>query len=204
MANQAPGISLTPDNAAVLFVDNQTGLVQCTQTQDQTALKNNTVALAKLANIFKLPVVLTTSYSAGPNGPLLPSLVSQFPGQPIIDRFLVNAWDDERFTAAVKATGRKKLIMSGISTEVCVAFAAISAVRDGYDVYACIDACATWTPQIEQGGFLRMNQGGVVLTNWMSLSAELLRNWTSPQAGLVGEMIAEHMDRYNLLMQKSA
>lgn len=204
MANQGPGISITAENAAVLFIDNQTGLISCTETQDHKALMNNTIALGKLAKIFKLPVVLTTSYSVGPNGPLHPDLVAQFPGQPIIDRSIVNAWDDPRFTTAVKATGRKKLIISGISTEVCVAFPAIMAVREGFDVYACIDTCATWTHQVEQGAFLRMSQAGVVLTNWVSLSAELLRDWQTPAGGPVGGVFAEHFDRYNLLLQKSA
>lgn len=195
--------TLNADNAALLLVDHQTGLMLCTQTMDQTLLINNTVALAKLAKAFNLPVILTTSYSAGPNGPLLPDIVKLFPEAPIIDRTLVNAWDDPAFVGAVKKTGRKKLLIAGISTEVCTAFPALAARRDGFETYAVVDACATWDRRVEDAAMHRMAQGGVVITSWVSVAAELLNNWATEAGGKVGAIFAEHFSSYKVLMTQS-
>lgn len=195
--------TLNAKNAALLLVDHQTGLMLCTQTIEQSALINNTVALSKLAKAFELPTVLTTSFSAGPNGPFLPDVTALFPGAPIIDRSLVNAWDDPRFVDAVKKTGRKKLIIAGISTEVCTCFPALAAARDGYEVYAVVDACATWDKRVEDAAFHRMSQGGVILTNWVSISAELLKDWATEAGPKVGAVFAEHFHSYKVLMAQS-
>jgi nicotinamidase-related amidase len=192
---------LSEENCALLLIDHQQGLCLCTQTQEMNELKNNVVALAELARLYKLPTVLTTSYSAGPNGALLGEITSMFPGQEIIDRTLVNAWDDVRFTDAVKATGRRKLIMAGISTEVCVAFPAIAALREGYDVYVAVDASATWTPRVEQASWIRMAQAGAVITNWVSLAAELQRDWAKPNGAALAGHFAKHFGPYGLLMR---
>lgn len=193
---------LTPGNAALLLIDHQVGLLTCVRTMDPVNLKNNIIALAKLARIFDLPVVLTTSgASATPNGPLMPELVQMFPDNGIIDRTLVNSWDDPAFVKAVEKTGRKKVIMAGISTDVCLAFPAISAVKAGYDVYAVIDASATWDSVIEQAAMLRMSAAGVKVVNWVAAAAELQRDWALPTAGEFGMHLGTAMGGYSLLAQ---
>lgn len=203
MASTGSHETLDSKNSALLLVDYQTGLMLCTQTQEQSTLINNTVALAKLARAFDLPTLLTTSFSAGPNGPFLPEVTALFPEVPIIDRSLVNAWDDARFVDAVKKTGRRKLIIAGISTEVCTCFPALAAVREGYEVYAVVDACATWDRRVEEAAFHRMSQGGVRLTNWVSVSAELLKDWATDAGPKVGAIFAEHFHSYKVLMVQS-
>lgn len=194
---------LSADNAALLLVDHQAGLILCTQTMDHAALLNSIVALAKLGKAFNLPTIMTTSFSAGPNGPLIPEITAVFPDEQILDRSIVNAWDDARFVEAVKKTNRRKLIIAGISTEVCTAFPAIAAVRQGFDVYAVVDACATWDRRVEEAAFHRMAQGGVVLTNWVSVAAELLGDWATEAGGKVGAVFAEHFHSYRTLMTQS-
>jgi len=195
--------TFTAKDAALLLVDHQTGLMLCTQTIEQGALLNNLAALAKLAKAFDLPTILTTSYAAGPNGPFLPEIAAMFPGASIIDRTLVNAWHDPKFVDAVKKTGRKKLLIAGISTDVCTCFPALSATRDDYEVFAVVDACATWDARVEDASFLRMSQGGVVLTNWISVAAELLGDWATEAGGKVAGIFAEHFTSYKILMAQS-
>ena len=142
MADQpsASEVSFRPDNAAMLLVDYQTGVLQGVQTRDPTVLKNQIVALAETAKLYDLAVTLTTADKEGPLGPLLPELEELFPEVEIIDRSVVNAWDDPRVREAVEETGRKNPIISGISMEVCVTFPAVSAANDGYNVQAVLDA----------------------------------------------------------------
>jgi nicotinamidase-related amidase len=193
---------LTPENAALLLIDHQVGLLTCVRTMDSLNLKNNIIALAKLAKIFKLPVVLTTSgANVTPNGPLLPELVSMFPENEIIDRTLVNSWHDPVFVKAVEKTGRKKLIMAAISTDVCLAFPAISAAKAGYDVYAVVDASATWDHVVEHAAMMRMNNAGVKVVGWVAAAAELQRDWALPTAGEFGMHLGTAMGGYSLLAQ---
>src|SRR5256885_5107950 len=129
-------VRLDKDNAAVLLVDHQTGLLSLVRDIDPDKFKNNVLALADIASYFKLPTILTTSFENGPNGPLVPELKSQFPQAPYIARpGNINAWDNEDFVKAVKATGTKQLIIAGVVTEVCVAFPALSAIEEGFDVF---------------------------------------------------------------------
>ena len=121
---------LDKNNAAVLLVDHQAGLLSLVRDIDPDRFKNNVLALADLAQYFKLPTILTTSFETGPNGPLVPELKAQFPDAPYIARpGNINAWDNEDFVKAVKAAGKKQLIIAGVVTEVCVAFPALSALE---------------------------------------------------------------------------
>ena len=118
------------NDAAVLLIDHQTGLFNLVRDFEPIQFKNNVLALADSAKFFNLPTILTTSFDNGPNGPLLPEIIEMFPEAPLIRRpGQINAWDNEEFVAAVKKTGKKQLIIAGIVTDVCVAFAALSAVR---------------------------------------------------------------------------
>ena len=131
---------LDKNNAAVLMVDHQTGLTNLVQDFSPDDFKNNVLALADAAKYFKLPAILTTSFEDGPNGPLVPELKALFPDAPYIARpGNINAWDNEDFVKAVKATGRKQLLVAGIVTEVCVAFPALSAIEAGYEVFVVTD-----------------------------------------------------------------
>jgi nicotinamidase-related amidase len=191
---------LGPDNAALLLIDHQTGLLSNVKTIEATVLKTSIIALAELAKVYDLPVVLTTSFAEGPNGPILPELVKSYPDVEVINRTLINAWDDKAFVDAVIRTGRKKLIMAGIVTDVCLTFPAIDAVADGYDVYAVVDASGTWNRLIEEAAIHRMAQAGVITTNWAAVAAELQRDWSLPTGSKLGAVFAEYLTPYRFVM----
>jgi len=141
MNNQIqPYKPLTSENAALVLVDHQVGLMTGVRDYSTGELKHNVVALAKAAKALKLPIVVTTTARDSMWGPTFPELVEALPGVKIIDRSSVNAFDDERVASAIEATGRKKLIFAGISLEVCAAFPAITAVSKGFDAYVAVDA----------------------------------------------------------------
>jgi nicotinamidase-related amidase len=191
---------ISPENSIILFVDHQSGLLSNVRTVEPTLLKNNVLALSALAKVYNLPVILTTSDSSGPNGPLLPELVEAFPENEVINRTLINAWDDESFVAAVKATGRTHLIICGIVTDVCVAFPAISALEDGFSSYAVMDACGTWSDLLENAAMHRMSQAGVVTTNWAAIAAELQRDWALPTGQGLGGVFAQYLTPYRFVI----
>jgi nicotinamidase-related amidase len=178
--------SLTSDNAAVLLVDHQVGLYSGVRDISLLELKHNVTGLAKAAQRLGLPTIVTTTAADGMWGPLIPELREALPeGHEVIDRGSVNAWDDERIRAAVEATGRKKLIIAGISLEVCAALPAIAATRDGYDAYVAVDASGTFSATKREAGLLRMQQAGVILSDYATLAVEILGDNTAPVAGAV-------------------
>src|SRR5947199_7659858 len=144
MTNQIrPYEPLTSENAALILVDHQVGLMTGVRDYSTGELKHNVVALAKAAKALKLPIVVTTTARDSMWGPTFPELVEALPGIKIIDRSTVNAWDDPRVAAAIEATGRKKLILAGIPPEVCAAVPAITAIGKGYEAYVAVDASGT-------------------------------------------------------------
>jgi nicotinamidase-related amidase len=156
--------------------------------------------LADTARYFKLPTILTTSFEEGPNGPIVPELKEMFPETPFIARpGQINAWDNEDFVKAVKATGRKQLIIAGIVTEVCVAFPALSAVEAGYEVFVVTDASGTFDAASRHSAWLRMSAAGVQLLNWFAASAELHRDWRNDVEGY-GKLLVDHTPIYKGLM----
>src|SRR4030095_11046295 len=131
---------LDKSQAAVLMVDHQAGLLSLVRDIEPDKFKNNVLALGDLAKYFKLPTILTTSFEDGPNGPLVPELKATFPDAPFIPRpGQINAWDNEDLVAAVRATGKKQLLIAGVVTEVCVAFPALSAIEEGFEVFVVTD-----------------------------------------------------------------
>lgn len=192
---------LTPENAVIIFIDLQTGIMPGVKTIDSTVLRNNIIALSKVALLYDLPVVLTTSGSKGPNGPIMRELTALFPSQPVIDRTHIDAWGDPGFTDTIRKTGRKKLIISGISTDVSLAFAAISAVRSGYNAYAVLDTSGTWSQQIEMGAVARMVQAGVIPTNWAAVTAELQSDWTGETGAEIASIFEESLSHYRYAIQ---
>lgn len=169
-------VPLSPDNAAVLFIDSQSTLMLGTQSIDITLLKTNTEALAKLAAIYALPVVLTTTGGGGhgPSGDLITGITETFPDQPVIDRMdFLNAMSDSRFANAVAATGRKKVILAGITTDFCLIYPAASLIAAGYHVFVAIDASGSWTTDINNAALQRLTQMGATPTNVQSIAGEL-------------------------------
>lgn len=176
---------LTADNAALVLVDHQVGLMTGVRDYSTGELKHNVVALAKAALALKLPIVVTTTARDSMWGPTFPELVEALPGIEIIDRSSVNAYDDERVASAIEATGRRKLIFAGISLEVCAAFPAMTAVSRGYDAYVAVDASGTFSDTKHQVGLLRMMQAGVILSDYATLMVEILKDNGRPEAGPV-------------------
>jgi nicotinamidase-related amidase len=192
---------LTPDNAAMLLIDHQTGtMLMGVGDLDPVTLKNNVLLLAGVAQIFNLPTILTTSNQEGPNGPLLPELLEMLPQAEIVHRKIINSWDDPNFVRAVERTGRQKLIMAGVTTDVCLAFPAISALAAGYDVYAVVDASGTWNTLTQQAAMLRMAQAGVIVVNTIAVAAELQRDWTLPTATALGRLFRERLPNFGMLI----
>ena len=157
-----PYTRLDKHNAAVLLVDHQAGLLSLVRDIEPDKFKNNVLALGDLTKYFNLPTILTTSFESGPNGPLVPELKAQFPEAPYIARpGQINAWDNEDFVKAVKATGRKQLIIAGVVTEVCVAFPALSAIAEGFEVFVVTDASGTFNEITRPLAFSRRCVGAV-------------------------------------------
>jgi nicotinamidase-related amidase len=192
---------LTADNAAVLFIDHQTGLSNGVQDQSVPEYMTAVTALAKLAKSFGLPSVITTSAADGPNGPILPVITEQLPDAHQVHRpGEINAWDNAEFVDAVQKTGRKKLIVAGVSTEVCVAFVALSAIKEGFDVYAVIDASGTWNKLVQRVAVARMVQAGVKPITWVAVGAELQADWRNPTGEALARVMGEHLPYYGNLI----
>ena len=172
---------LTPENAAVLFIDDQTTLTLGVQSLDMTLLKGKIEGLAKLAALLELPVVLTTTGgdAEGPSGALLKGITETFSDTDIINRLgILNAMDDPRFAAAVKATGGRKVILSGITTDFCLIYPALSLMAAGYHAFIAVDASGSWTKQINDWALHRLIQAGVTPTNVQSIAGELQNSAT--------------------------
>jgi len=176
---------LTSDNAALVLVDHQVGLMTGVRDYSIGELKHNIVALAKSARALNLPIVVTTTAAESMWGPTIPELVEALPGVEIIDRSTVNAYDDARVAKAIEATGRKKLIFAGISLEVCAGFPAMTAVARGLDAYVAVDACGTFSDTKHQVNLFRMQQAGVILSDHATMMVEILKDNGRPEAGSV-------------------
>ena len=191
---------LDKDNAAVLLVDHQAGLLSLVRDIDPDKFKNNVLALADLAKYFNLPTILTTSFETGPNGPLVPELKEIFPDAPYIARpGQINAWDNEDFVKAVKATGKKQLIIAGVVTEVCVAFPALSALEEDFEVFIVTDTSGTFTAMTRDAAWDRMTSAGAQLMTWFGTACELHRDWRNDIEGL-GALFSNHIPDYRNLI----
>lgn len=199
-----PYKKLDKDNAVMLLVDHQAGLLSLVRDIDPDKFRNNVLATADLAKYFQLPTILTTSFEQGPNGPLMPELKSLFPDAPYIARpGQINAWDNEDFVKAIKATGRKQLIIAGVVTEVCVAFPALSAIEEGFEVFVVTDASGTFNDIARHSAWDRMSQAGAQLINWFGVACELHRDWRNDVEGLA-TLLSNHIPDYRNLMTSYA
>lgn len=195
-----PYVRLDKNNTAVLLVDHQAGLLSLVRDIDPDKFKNNVLALANSAKYFNLPTILTTSFESGPNGPLVPELKEIFPDAPYIARpGQINAWDNEDFVKAVKATGKKQLIIAGVVTEVCVAFPVLSALAEGFEVFVVTDASGTFNEITRQAAWDRMSAAGAQLTTWFGAACELHRDWRNDIEGL-GALFSNHIPDYRNLI----
>ena len=191
---------LDKNDAAVLLVDHQSGLCNLVGDFSPDDFRNSVMALADASAYFKLPTILTTSFEDGPNGPLMPEIKALFPRAPYIARpGQINAWDNEDFVRAVKETGKKQLIIAGVVTEVCVAFPALSAIEEGYEVFVVTDASGTFNMTTRDAAWMRMQQAGVQLMSWFGVACELHRDWRNDIEGL-GALFANHLPAYKNLM----
>ncbi|MCB2002849.1 MAG: hydrolase [Rhodoferax sp.] len=195
-----PYVRLDKNDAAVLMVDHQAGLLSLVRDIEPDRFKNNVLALANAAKYFGLPTILTTSFEDGPNGPLVPELKEVFPEAPYIARpGQINAWDNEDFVAAVKATGKKQLIIAGVVTEVCVAFPALSALEEGFEVFVITDASGTFNEVTRHSAWDRMSVAGAQLMSWFGAACELHRDWRNDIDGL-GALFSRHIPDYRNLI----
>lgn len=184
-ANSSPFLErLTRDNAVLLLVDHQVGLYSGVRDIDTLQLMHNVVGLAKAALALKVPVIVTTT-TEQMWGPMIPELTEALPGIQRIERTTVNAWDEPRVVEAVNATGRRKLIVTGISTDVCLALPAISAIADGYSSYAVIDASGGFSQTQVDMGIRRMQQAGVIPVGYSNVAVEMLADNAAPEAQAV-------------------
>ena len=191
---------LDKNNAVMLLVDHQAGLSSLVRDIDPDKFKNNVLATSELAKYFNLPTILTTSFEDGPNGPLWKEIVDVHPTAPFIARpGQINAWDNEDFVNAIKATGKKQLIIAGIVTEVCVEFPALSALEEGFEVFVVTDASGTFNQITRDAAWNRMSNAGANLMSWFNVACELHRDWRNDVEGL-GTLFAKYIPDYNNLM----
>ncbi|SDS05290.1 isochorismatase family protein [Opitutus sp. GAS368] len=183
-AKTSPSQFLTRENAALLLVDHQVGLFTGVRDIDTLELKHNVVGMAKALLALKIPVVATTT-TESMWGPMIPELAEALRGGPKIERTTVNAWEEKRVVEAVKATGRKQLLVAGVSTDVCLAFPAISALADGYQTFAVVDASGSFTRRQGELGVIRMVQAGVIPVAYSNAAIEILGDNAAPEAEAV-------------------
>ena len=193
---------LTKDNAALVMIDHQAGLMLFPGDIDPSALRMNAIALAKTAKLFNLPVVLSAADQGakGPIGPIIPEIKEElFPNVEVIYRTKINSWHEPAIREAIEATGRRKLIFAGITADFCAGLPAKSAAAAGYDVRLVMDASGNLNPMVLQTTIASLSQAGVVCTNWLSVIAELLGDWTNPEAEGVLDIYKNHLPNWSML-----
>jgi nicotinamidase-related amidase len=193
---------IDPADALILLLDHQTGLFQTVKDIGVMELRANTIALAKLGALLKLPVITTSSVPDGPNGPPMPELKEAAPHAHYVPRHgEVNAWDNEAFVKAVRDTGKKTLIMAGVWTSVCVMFPALDATAAGFKVYAVIDASGDPSEMVSRTTLARFVQGGVVPTTVNAVVSEIHRTWNRPEAAELAQLYTMYAPNYRAVME---
>ena len=168
---------LTPQNAALLLIDYQPAQLATVRSMDYALLVKNAVSTVRTIKTFGVPVVHSTVNVASGQGPTLPELAGLLTDDKPLDRTTVNSWEDIEFVQAVRATGRRKLIICALWTEICMAFTALDALREGYEVYPVVDAIGGTSPEAHRAGLDRVTQAGGQPISWVSLAVELQRDW---------------------------
>ena len=200
---QAPVIDA--NDSVMLLIDHQSGLFQTVGDMPMTELRARAGALAKIATLAKMPVITTASVPQGPNGPLIPEIHQNAPhAQYVARKGEINAWHNEDFVKAVKATGRKTLIIAGTITSVCMAFPAISAVAEGYKVFAVVDASGTYSKMAQEITLARIVQAGVVPMDTAAVASEIQGTWNREDAYEWAQTYTQIFPAYQLLMESYA
>jgi len=173
---------ITPQNSALVVIDYQPAQVGAVRSMDRDLLVKNIVSTVKLARVFRLPIVHSTvNVKSGRGKPTVPPLAELLGDSPPVDRTSINAWEDAEFVRAVRATGRRKLIFCALWTEICMAFPALDALREGYEVYPVVDAIGGTSLEAHRAGLERVVQAGGRPISWVSFASELQRDWARPE-----------------------
>ena len=169
---------LTPQNAVLIVIDYQPSQIAAVRSMDPDLVLKNIVSTVKIAKAFGLPIVHSTvNVASGRGKPTVPELAELLEDSPPIDRTTLNAWEDADFLSALRATGRRKLILCALWTEICMAFPALDALGEGYDVYPVVDAIAGTSAEAHRAGLERVTLAGGQPVSWVSLACELQRDW---------------------------
>lgn len=191
---------LTPQNCQFIFIDHQPQMAFGVQSMDRQVLKNNTVGLAKAAKIFKIPVTITTVETESFSGHTYPELLAVFPENKLLERTSMNSWDDQNVRDALAANKRKKVVVSGLWTEVCNLMFSLDAMREGgYEIYMVADASGGTTAEAHKYSMDRMVQAGVVPVTWQQVLLELQRDWARRETydAVIG-LVKEHSGAYGM------
>ena len=190
---------LTPENCTLVIIDHQPQMAFGVASHDRQAMKNNAVALAKSARVFKIPTILTTVETKSFSGLTYPELLAALPRCKPIERTSMNSWDSAEVRDAVKKAGRKKLLLAGLWTEVCINSCAFSAMQDGYEVYVVADACGGTSKEAHDLSMQRMIQAGVVPMTWQQTMLEWQRDWARKETyDAVIAIVQEHSGAYGM------
>ena len=191
---------LTPQNSQMLFIDQQPQMAFGVQSIDRQMLKNNVVALAKAAKVFKIPTTITAVESESFSGYTYPELLDVFPDKAVLERTSMNSWDDKKVRDALKASGRKKVVVSGLWTEVCnTTFALSSTLEGGYEIYMVADASGGTSKEAHDYSMQRMIQAGVVPMTWQQVLLEWQRDWARKETyDAVMAIVREHSGAYGM------
>ena len=196
---------IDPSDTAMLLIDHQSGLFQTVGDMPMPELRQRAAALAKIATLANIPVITTASVPQGPNGPLIPEIHNNAPhAQYVARKGEINAWDNPEFVAAVKATGKKTLIIAGTITSVCMAFPSISAVADGYKVFAVVDASGTYSKMAQEITLARVVQAGVVPMDTAAVASEIQKTWNRDEAQEWAQVYTQIFPAYQLLIESYA
>lgn len=186
-------------NSALIFIDHQPQMAFGVANIDRQELKNNVIALAKAGKIFNVPTIYTSVETEGFSGYIWPELLAVHPDIKPIERTSMNSWEDTKFVAAVKATGRKKLIMSALWTEVCLAFPAIMALKEGFEVYVVTDTSGGTSVDAHERAIDRVVQAGAVPVTWQQILLEYQRDWARKETyDAVMALVQEHSGAYGM------
>jgi len=190
---------LTPDNCVVALIDHQPQMLFGVSNFDRQTIINNTVALAKATQVFDVPVVLTTVETKSFSGNIWPQIKAVFPNQETIERTSMNSWDDKNFVAAIERTGRKKIVLAGLWTEVCIAFPTVQALQDGYEIYVVEDACGDVSQLNHDNAMKRVIQAGAKPVTVLSTMLEWQRDWAHKETyDAVMDIVKTHMGAYGI------
>ncbi|WP_407214089.1 hydrolase [Enterobacter hormaechei] len=191
---------LTPANCQIIFIDHQPQMAFGVQSIDRLVLKNNTVALAKAAKVFNIPTIITTVETESFSGNTYPELLDVFPGQDILERTSMNSWDDQKVRDALKANGKKKVVVAGLWTEVCNNSFALCAMLEGdYEIYMVADASGGTSKEAHDFAMQRMIQAGVIPVTWQQVMLEWQRDWAHKETyTAVMDIVREHSGAYGM------